>query len=253
MLNKKNADVVRAMKAASQIATSNTKPYFEFIEASAFAIKSKGIGNRDDFVAMLDASRTAKGEPSLLDSKRSEAWSCAELGTFECVKPLFANMRKLPALPGLGGLYDIACAIRGKGPFGKGKDLEDDALDWKTNNENAPSVDDLANALRLGNKQRNKGKVAKPQETLDKYCGAVIKYLQMARDGKITKRGPDGKAMKHGDDTVKLPAVTGAVIQTAIDALQALKDQQSKAVPIPHAKIAARRKRIAQEKSQRAA
>ena len=225
MLNRKNQHVVRAAKFAAEIATNNTKPYFGFIESAAFALADKAMTEQKDFYRLLEEARSAKGEPSMLESKKSEAWSCAELGNFTCVKALFANMRELDTLPGLGGLYDIACSIRKRGPFGKGKDLESSAIAWPTDRVDAPKLDKLEQALKLGNKQRNKNKVAQPQ-TWAEYLNAVIKRLEEYRDGKVTARdSKTGKALKNADgSTRKQTAITSDHLKDAINSLRKVKD-----------------------------
>lgn len=231
-IKKDNKHVVALRKAAAEYAEGTGKPYFTMVEQGALALKTKGIADQDDFNRLLDDCRAKNGDGLIEKSLRSRTWSCVELGKFACVEPLFTTLRKMPVLPGVGGVYDIACSIRKTGPFAKGKPQEKNAigLAWDEKRPDAPTLDALQNALRLGNVERNKGKTRKPQAGLVDELNDMIKRLALWRDGKVNVIDiKTGKARKDGDSVVKFPAVKGDIMDAAIRGLEALK---GKVVPL---------------------
>ncbi len=189
-INRNHPAIKRALEAARKVATQTSAPMFDMVESFALAYadpKSKlADAKLGDFRSLVQDIRLQANHPTLAENRISETWSCVELGAFKCAPELFKNIRKLPTLPGLSALYDIACSMRGKGPFAekgmhKGKGLCDAGWDSKAKSvrADAPSTTQLAAALKLGNAARNKNKVAEPvsfEESIKSIVARLEKF-----------------------------------------------------------------------------
>lgn len=214
-IKKNNVHVQKMLKLASAIATDNNAPFFGMVESLAFAVADEAITDQRDFKDLIQSLRTHKGVATLAENKLSETWSCGELGKFKCVKALFANMRKLPSLPTMTGLYDIACSVRERGSFGKNGDNAGKGLGkmWDKARVDAPTTAQLSQAMKLANIVRNKGKTEK-HATFEQVIDSMITRLEKFRDGyNVTRNGK----------TVAMPANKSTHIVDAIASLSKLK------------------------------
>lgn len=221
-INRNHPAIKRALECGRKVATSTNAPMFDMVEAFTLAYADPKSKLKDaalkDFRDLMQELRVSAGHPTLAENRISETWSCIELGAFKCAPELFKNIRKLPSLPGLSALYDISCSLRNRGPFKvsdtkpgmhAGKGLGSNGWDTKAMpvRSDAPTVKQLADALKLGNAARNKNKVQEAK-TFGEYIVSVIARFEKERKG--YERTVNGKKVTTPPNTSEhlLAAIT---------------------------------------------
>jgi hypothetical protein len=221
-----NKNLVEFEKQAALAATGSDKPYAAMIKYAGLAAVDGAFtaDGRDKFYAKLAAAKPAaiKTHKTLIDNRRSEAWSCVKLA-FEfkhCAADLFANLEK--ATPTPTGIYDIACAIRHKAQFADGKECAKKAITLHATSAVAPTVEAMQAAIKASNTYRNDlagGSAARP---LDKVLESMVKTLTAFQNG---KRDPkSGKPAKNAKgESITLPTIANKTLGEAIASLNAFK------------------------------
>ena len=203
------ADASKIAKADADYASTTGGVWVSIMLKSVLARgdKASGLAERDDFTALLKLANLPSG-----GSHASERWSVAKCGALQCHKALVKNLSGLNLTP--TSLYDVACYVRGTGPFAKakegmkptpfnGKGLGVKGAGWGTSNPNAPTVAQLKAGIVLANKARNWSKLNKGNDdpqTAEEWIAAAAKKLKAIND-----KGP--KAVKReGKEIVKARA-----------------------------------------------
>jgi len=199
------ADANKIAKADADYASTTGGVWVSIMLKSVLArgdAKSSGLKERDDFTALLKLANLPSG-----GSHASERWSVAKCGALTCHKALVKNLSGLSLTP--TSLYDVACYVRGTGPFAKakegvkptpfnGKGLGVKGAGWAASNPNAPTVAQLKTGITLANKARNWSKTNKADDepqTAEEWIASAAKKLKSLNDKgpKAVKR--DGKVV----------------------------------------------------------
>jgi hypothetical protein len=232
---KSSKNLVEFEKNAALAATGSDKPYAAMIKYAGLAALDGSFtaNDRDKFYAKLTAAKPTaiKTHTTLIDSRKSEAWSCVKLA-FEfkhCAADLFANMEK--ATPTPTGIYDIACAIRAKAQFAKGKPCEKKAITLHETSAVAPTVEKMQAAITASNSYRNNLSGAAPK-TFAEFVKATRERFEKYRDGKVIARdAKTGEVIRDKEkNPVKLPGDKSDVLGNVIAALAKLESAHAPAV-----------------------
>ena len=228
MIKSNNKNVTAFEKYAAEAATGSNKPYALMIKYAGLAACEGAIGkdDRDLFYARLAKVRPSATHKTLLDSKRSEAWSCVKLA-FEyklCASDIFANLEKAGTTP--TGIYDIACSIRGKAHFALDA-YKKKAISLHEDSGKAPSVEAMTAAIKVSNAYRNDLSGNSNARPINVVVGNMAKMLESFRDG---KRDPKtGKPAKNkAGATITLPKLTSEKLNECITVLRAYETQLAK-------------------------
>ena len=225
-----NKHVLAFAKHAAEAATGSDKPYALMIKEAGLAAVEGAITSEDQpaFYKALEKARPQATHKTMLDSRKSEAWSCVKLA-FEfkyCAKDIFANLEK--ATPTPTGIYDIACSIRGKAHFAEGAACEKKAIGLNADSGKAPTVEAMQAAIRHSNAYRNDLSGGGKPKTLADMAKQARERFEKYRDGKVNKRDPKtGELLRVGGkptgDLIKLPGDKSKPLGDVIAALAALE------------------------------
>jgi len=219
-----NKHFVAFEKHAAEAASGSDKPYALMIKHAGLAACEGAItaDDRDAFYSRLEKARPSATHKTILDNRKSEAWSCVKLAFEykECNVDIFANMEK--ATPTPTGIYDIACSIRSKAHFAEKAACGKKAIDLHTDSGKAPTVEAMQAAIKHSNAYRNDLTGVSNARPLDKVLAQMVKTLESFRDG---KRDPKtGKpAKKANGNSITLPTIASKTLGAAIASLNEFK------------------------------
>jgi hypothetical protein len=224
-----NKHVIAFDKYAAEAATGSDKPYALMIKHAGLAACEDAIGKDDQtlFYKRLDAAIPKGSTKTILNNRRSEAWSCVKLAFeyTECNKAIFENIEK--ATPTPTGIYDIACSIRAKAHFAEGKPCYKKRIGLHEDSGKAPSIEAMQTAIKVSNAYRNDLSGASAARPLDMVVAQMVKQLESFRDG---KRDPKtGKpARDKAGKVLTLPQLTSKALLDSIAKLNEFKAELAK-------------------------